>query len=278
MANLDNPTRTMLEHLFRMGGGWVLDLTDDPFNSFVITSVGVDINSKYGYAGSKAKRLREFWLKEDPTTVAKLNLDLLEHIETGALINGESLSADDKVIFDKVREAMKKLLDKSSHPSTEDLTFLEKDLGKVDLNAIPVAPSFKEVIEQRLTEIDRCIKVEAPLAIIFLCGSTLEGLLHSIADAKPREFNTATAAPKDSDSGQVKPFPQWGLANLIAVSRELGIIGEDVAKHADAVRDFRNYIHPRQQMKEAFNPRMHTAEIAKKVLDAAISDLARLTL
>jgi hypothetical protein len=277
VANLDNPTRTMLEHLFQMGGGYVLDFTDDPFNSFVITSVGVDINTKYRLAGSKARRLREFWIKESNHNVAKLNLDLLEHIETSALINGETLSSEDRRIFDKVQESMNKMLGETASPSMEDLAFLDKDLGKIDLSAIPVTPTFKEVIEQRMNEIERCIKAEAPLAVIFLCGSTLEGLLHSMADAKPHDFNTAKTAPRDSNSGQTKPFAQWGLANLIAVSRELGIIGEDVAKHADAVRDFRNYIHPRQQIKEAFNPRMHTAEIAKKVLDAAISDLARLT-
>ncbi|MBY4226847.1 DUF4145 domain-containing protein [Rhodococcus fascians] len=276
MANLDNPTRTMLEHLFKMSGGWVLDFSDSTFNDFILTSVGVDINTKYGYAGSKARRLREFWSEEEQSTVARLNLDLLEHIETNALIAGEKISDSDHAIAEKIRASMNKLVIDNGKPNAEDVAFLEKDLGKIDLAAVPVAPSFIEVIEQRLTEIDRCIKAEAPLAVIFLCGSTLEGLLHSFADAKPRDFNTAKAAPKDSDSGQTKPFPQWGLANLIAVSRELGIIGEDVAKHADAVRDFRNYIHPRQQIKEAFNPRMHTAEIAKKVLDAAISDLAQL--
>jgi hypothetical protein len=62
--------------------------------------------------------------------------------------------------------------------------------------------------------------------------------------------------------------------NLIAVSRELGLVGEDVVKHADALRDFRNYIHPRQQIRENFTPRMFTAEMADKVLRAAIADLA----
>jgi len=34
--------------------------------------------------------------------------------------------------------------------------------------------------------------------------------------------------------------------NLIATSRELGVLGEDVVKHADAVRAFRNGLQTHQ--------------------------------
>ena len=38
-------------------------------------------------------------------------------------------------------------------------------------------------------------------------------------------------------------------------------------------KDFRNYIHPRQQLSQNFNPDMHTAKISWQVLQAAIADL-----
>lgn len=60
------------------------------------------------------------------------------------------------------------------------------------------------------------------------------------------------------------------------MSHALGILGEDVAKHANQVRNFRNYIHPRQQLKEQFEPRMDTAQIANHVLRAALADLRRI--
>lgn len=72
----------------------------------------------------------------------------------------------------------------------------------------------------------------------------------------------------------MKPLTKWTLSELITVSHALGVIGEDVAKHADQVRNFRNYIHPRQQLKESFEPRMETARIAQQVLRAALADLA----
>ena len=68
----------------------------------------------------------------------------------------------------------------------------------------------------------------------------------------------------------------WTLSELITVSHALGLLGEDVAKHADQVRNFRNYIHPRQQLKENFEPRIETARIAQQVLRAALADLQSL--
>jgi len=38
-------------------------------------------------------------------------------------------------------------------------------------------------------------------------------------------------------------------------------------------KDFRNYIHPRQQASQNFNPDKHTAEISWKVLQATIANL-----
>ncbi len=74
----------------------------------------------------------------------------------------------------------------------------------------------------------------------------------------------------------MKPIDTWTLAELITVSRALNVLGEDVSKHADQVRNFRNYIHPRQRLRERFEPRMETARIAQQVLHTALSDLQRL--
>jgi len=56
----------------------------------------------------------------------------------------------------------------------------------------------------------------------------------------------------------------------------LGVVGEDVVRHAEAMRDFRNYIHPREQITANFSPRMFTAQKAHQVLRAVIADLQRL--
>jgi len=102
----------------------------------------------------------------------------------------------------------------------------------------------------------------------------LEGVLLGVASTKPKDFNTAQASPKNKD-GKVLPFHDWKLANFIDVSCELHFLDEDVKKFSHALRDFRNYIHPYEQMVSGFDPSPHTAEICWKVLQAAISQLSK---
>ena len=270
MANLKNPTKQKLEHLFGMSTGYVLDFSNATFQDFILTSVGIDVDDRYPQ-GSKATRLRTFWQREDDETVAKLTLEMLDRWQTSELMAGGIAEADLN-IYDKVLEELSALQPDEPAPTADEIAFLDKDLGNIDLDSVPVPITFRDVIQQRRAEIQVCLESKAPLAVIFLCGSTLEGLLFAVAEKNPRDHNRARAAP--SKDGNVRPFSEWTLQNLIDVARELGLVGEDVAKHAHAVRDFRNYIHPRQQIRENFTPRMVTAEIADKVLRAAIADLA----
>jgi hypothetical protein len=61
--------------------------------------------------------------------------------------------------------------------------------------------------------------------------------------------------------------------NLINAAYDIGFIKLDIKKYSHALKDFRNYIHPRQQASQNFNPDKHTAEISWKVLQAAIVNL-----
>ncbi|TXI55351.1 hypothetical protein [Mycolicibacter arupensis] len=270
MANLKNPTKQKLEHLFNMRTGYVLDFTNATFRDFILTSVGIDVDEKYP-DGSKAVRLRSFWQGEGDATVAALMTEMLERWRTNQLMNNGPSPAD-QTIYEEATAELNALTAGDRAPTADEMAFLDKDLGNIELSAVPVPLTFQEVVQQRRDEIALCLSAKAPLAVIFLCGSTLEGLLFAVAENNPKEFNQARSAP--TGDGKVKPFGEWTLQNLITVSRELGLIGEDVLKHADAVRDFRNYIHPRQQIRENFTPRMFTAEMADKVLRAAIADLA----
>lgn len=269
MASLDNPLKYKLEHLFGMASGYVLDFTNATFADFVQTSIGFDPYENY--QGSKASILRQLWQNHSNAEVRKLTLELLDRWRTNKLVNSEAVSESEQRIFDEAYAAVNGLAVVSADAA--GLQFLEKDFN-VDVSKLRVPLSFRQVVEQRLDEIEKCMEAESPLAVIFLGGSTLEGLLNEVALKNTEAFNRCKAAPRDR-AGKPKPLAEWSLENLITTSRELGVIGEDVVKHAHAVKDFRNYIHPRQQIKENFTPRMFTAEIARHVLFAAIADLSR---
>lgn len=271
MADLDNGTKRKLELLFGMGGGYVLDFSNASFAEFVQTAIGIDPYEKYPPA-SKAKLLRRIWHEEPLALVAKLNLELLEHWRVGKLVADDGLSESDSTLHDELTAEFGEAT--TGSPEETDLQFLARDFGDVDLTALPRELSSQEVVQSRLDEIDRCLEARAPLAVVFLAGSTLEGLLMQVALAQAQTYAACPAAPQLK--GRAKELSGWTLDELITVSRTLNVLGEDVSRHAGQVRHFRNYIHPRQQMKESFEPRMETARIAQQVLRAALADLEKL--
>lgn len=269
-AVFDNSAKQMLEDLFGMSTGYVMDFNNGTFASFVETCIGFDPYQRY--QGSKAVILRQIWLNEPFADVAKLNLDLLSKWKLNKLRAGEEPTKYEQHALD----VLTALFTPAERPAltADDLAFLNKDLGAVDLTALPKELTAQQVIAARLDEIDIALDAGAPLAVIFLVGSTLEGLLAELSLAHASSFVSAAAAPKVK--GTVKSLDAWTLSELITVSHALGLLGEDVAKHADQVRNFRNYIHPRQQLKESFEPRIETARIAQQVLRAALADLQSL--
>lgn len=269
-GRFDNATKQGLERLFGMGTGYVLDFSNSTFTSFMETAIGFDPYDRY--SGSKAVILRRIWLQEPHSLVAKLNLELLEHWRINKLANDEAITAFEQETHDRLVAFFGTT--QQERPSADTMDFLAKDFSDVDVGALPSELTSQQIIQSRLDEIDRCLAADAPLAVIFLVGSTLEGLLMELAIAHAQAYTASTAAPKVK--GSIKPLDSWTLAELITVSRALNVLGEDVSKHADQVRNFRNYIHPRQQLRERFEPRMETARIAHQVLVAALADLQRL--
>lgn len=127
---------------------------------------------------------------------------------------------------------------------------------KCDLCNLQIDPDMLGVIEMRVKEIELCIKNKISLAAIFLIGSSLEGILLTYAKNNPELYNKSISSPKSS--GKVITFEKWTLSDLINVSKEVGFILEDGKKFSIILRDFRNYIHPNEQIKSQFKPDSET--------------------
>ena len=78
MAKLNFQEKQILEHVFGMRSGYVLDLSNNDFGQLILDAAGIDVYSKdYEARGtSKANRLRLLWERESARTVAK-TLDVL---------------------------------------------------------------------------------------------------------------------------------------------------------------------------------------------------------
>ena len=129
-----------------------------------------------------------------------------------------------------------------------------------------------QILESRYREAQLCL-AHSPLATIMLCGSLLEGTLLGIAQKRPKDFNTARQAPKYNN--KVKKFGDWSLAEFINVAHALDLFPRDAKDFSHILRNFRNYIHPHQQLTENFSPNKHTAEACLAAVKSAISHLNR---
>ena len=181
-----------------------------------------------------------------------------------------------KVIRDNDQITFKKLdrvivdSPKNEALNSED-EFLKRTFT-VDTSQLGLDPTITEIISNRLSEAEICVKQDASLSAVIMIGSILEGILLGIASFYPREFNQARCAPKD-ENGNVRRFPDWTLNNLIDGAAEIGFLKQDVKKFSHVVRDFRNYIHPYSQMSSGFTPDKQTAMICLQVLKAAINQI-----
>ena len=271
MSSLKAIEKRTFEDLFGMASGYVLDFTNSSFAEFFREVANIDIYaSEYAFNGdSKAKRLRAFWGTASDALVGKVLFGLLEVWQYNASRNGQS---DDSPQYRKAAGIVARLTGKEPHPVPTEQEFLNLQYRNISIKNLSLDPNLVPVLESRLEEAKYCLD-SAPLATIFLCGSILEGILLGVASQKPKEFNQAINSPKDKDD-KVKPFHEWSLAQFIDVAHGLGALKLDVKRFSHELRDFRNYIHPYQQLASKFTPDKHTAEICLQVLKAAIADLS----
>ncbi|CAD6492790.1 MAG: hypothetical protein EMLJLAPB_00369 [Candidatus Argoarchaeum ethanivorans] len=273
MANLKPVEKKYFEDIFGMSSGYVLGYTNATFAELFRDVVGINISDdKYAFNGdSKAKRLRAFWELESDEIVGKVLEDLLEIWKYDQ--KRESKTVDHN-IYKKGLKIVYRLLGKQYDDDVKkEEDFLKRDF-EINLSQLNLTSGLSDIIEQRITEIQICLKNNASLAVIFLCGSVLEGLLLNFTTKYPQKFNTSRSAPKNKE-GKIKRFHEWTLNDLINVAHEIGFLGLDIKKHSHSMRDFRNYMHPYQQMVSKFTPDEHTAQISWKVLQAAIADLSK---
>lgn len=273
MSSLTDNEKRYFEKLLGMDNGYVLDYSDTTFGE-LFTSHGVDDihGQKYQtYGTSKAKKMRAFWEQESDAKGVKVLSEMLKSYKTDCDLNNRTLN---KLVFIEAQNIIVRL---SRNPikettSTQFDDFLNREFIIPNIEALPINASLLPIIEARIKEARKVLKAGAYLSVIFLCGSVLEGVLLGTALKYPEKFNCSSASPKKG--GKPKPFEEWTLAQLIDVSCKIGFLEEDTKIYSHGLRDFRNYIHPYQELKYNFKPDEHTAKICFQVLKATLASVS----
>jgi hypothetical protein len=161
---------------------------------------------------------------------------------------------------------------RATAPIDDESAFLAKRFADaIDVASIGIEPTVVPFIEQRIAEARACDPQATPLGIIFLLGSALEGILLGVARLHMAKFMSSPTAPKRN--GSPKPIHEWKLVELIDVAAAVDLVGLDVKKFSHALRDFRNYIHPFEQMSQNYSPDEHTVAMCWQVLKAAVAQM-----
>lgn len=273
MSTLTEVDKRYLEKILGMEGGYLLDYNDMTFGQF-FKRHGVDIHDLWyqTYGTSKAKKMRAFWDDEPDALVGKVLSEMLDVYEANCKLNNKEI---DTVVLQESRKIAARLLGKPQ-PAPSSRTsddFLSREFSIPNIQKLPIEAAVVPIIESRLDEARKALGAGAHLSVIFLCGSVLEAVLLGAAQKEPARFNQAAASPKAND-GKVKQFPDWSLAQFIDVACEIDLLKPDVKKFSHGLRDFRNYIHPYEQMVSRFTPDEHTAKLCFQVLKAALASVA----
>jgi hypothetical protein len=147
-----------------------------------------------------------------------------------------------------------------------------KPLPPPDFDKLNLEYGISEILKKRWDEIQKCIDANATLSAVIMMGALLEGFLLGVMQRKPQLANTASNSPKKN--GKVKHFAEWSLNDMIEVAHEIGWVQLDVKKFSHALREFRNVIHPYQQLALNTYPDIDTCKISWLVVQAACNDIA----
>jgi hypothetical protein len=109
------------------------------------------------------------------------------------------------------------------------------------------------LVEDYFAQATKAFKARSYLGAIVGYGAVVEGLLTWALLQKEKEALRSSRAAKDKE-GNPKPLQEWDITKLIEVSVELNLIGPTASKASWALKDFRNFIHPFNVLKQSARP------------------------
>ena len=134
----------------------------------------------------------------------------------------------------------------------------------------------KSIIQRDYLEFNNIlIPDNAWKSAVVLSGSILEAVLYDVLE-NPKYYTqalAATKAPKDR-SGVVIDLKtkEWKLINLINVAEEIGVLPTARANAIDQIlRDYRNFVHPKKELRSQFPCTEAEAFLAKGALDSVLN-------
>ncbi len=134
---------------------------------------------------------------------------------------------------------------------------------------------FRNILYDRLSEIDKVFIVNANYSTVFLSISTIEGIFKHLSSIFKSEIKQLSIYPTNQN-GKRKRFDKISIDESYLLLKEIGILPEikDFEKIYKLFKDYRNFIHPQAQHKKAWAVDLGQAQMALGLLNATLNDLS----
>ncbi len=129
--------------------------------------------------------------------------------------------------------------------------------------------TLRQILERDYLEIQRAYISKCWKSVIILCGSAIEAILTDLLIQNNHLIKTATKTPAKKPD-----ISTWDLADLINVAVELNLVSAGVEKLSHSVRDYRNLVHPGNEIRNKLKFDAEEAKIAVEVLNIVYRDLS----
>ncbi|BBN97134.1 hypothetical protein GCM10008960_41890 [Deinococcus sedimenti] len=150
-----------------------------------------------------------------------------------------------------------------------------RDLPAPAFHALTRNPQLADLLEDRWNEAELLARTPAHRMALIAYGAVLEGALLAAVQDDPRVANIQVATPKERDSGKPKPFHDWTLTDLIQVAEQAGWLHRARGKLGHVVRDFRNYVHPREELRQQTSIDLGVVHVSREGVWFCVDDLVR---
>lgn len=127
----------------------------------------------------------------------------------------------------------------------------------------------RKILERDYLEIQIALIAQCWKSVIIMCGSAMEAILLDLLKQDEEEAKSSQKAPAERN------LEKWSLNDLIEVAIDLELVTEGIAKLSHSVREYRNIIHPGNEIRNKIEFGKEEARIAIEVLNILHRDLLK---
>lgn len=175
-------------------------------------------------------------------------------------LSGSSHPAMIRVCND-ILAALDNYAGEGSRAETRDFSFLSD-------------PELRNIVERDYKELSLVLLPGgAWKSCVVLAGSILEAILTDVLTAEPRTLSRTLSSSKKPPRGDITRG-EWKLQSLIQVAEDISKIPKESAQAIDQIlRDYRNFVHPRKEIRAKHPCTEAQALMAKGALDSVLNFL-----